>query len=555
MKINTKKFIFVILLIAAILRLINLSANPPHLTPDEAALGYNAYSILKTGKDEYGINLPIIFKSFGDYKPGLYVYLAVPSILIFGLNELAVRLPSALFGIVGVYLVYEIVKKLLEKQENKEVLALISSFLLAINPWHVHFSRGAWEVNVSLTLSLLGILFLLKALEKPKNLIYSSIFFSLTLLTYQGAKLSSLIILLTFLIIYWDKFIKVFKKNKKIFIYSLLIGVIISYPILTSFFQGKTGRLEVFSVFSYPRPPEYLNTFLKLGGEKVGDLNYYLYHTEGLNFLRGILGRWFNHYSDRFLFFEGDWQNLRHSSPYQGMFLVTEIIVIVFGIWSLIREKGRQKYLIFLWALLAPLPAVLSRDQVQAVRSLNLVIPLVFINAYGFFQIFSFASNKFKTKKLALIVGTLYLISFIYFVDSYFIHLPKHNAQDWYFGYKDVVRKVALIKKDYEKVIIQQSYDQPYIYYLFYTGYDPERYQAQAKLLESSVGDVGFVEHIDDIEFRLFSWPVGVGEEKTLVAGSTIGIPDDYIKYDFNLIEEIKYPDGFKVAFRIIETK
>jgi len=556
MKIKSHKILFVILIIAAFLRLYNLSTNPPHLTPDEAALGYNAYSILKTGKDEYGVTLPIIFQSFGDYKPGLYVYLAVPSVFLFGLNEFAVRLPSAIAGIAAVYLVYEIIKELIEKKNNKrEILALISSFLLSINPWHMHFSRGAWEVNVSLTLSLIAILFLLKVFKNPKNIIYSSVFFSLTLLTYQGAKLSTVIILTIFFAVYANKFIKLFNKNRKVFLYSILLGVIISYPILLSFFQGKTGRLEVFSVFSYPRPTEELNTFLKQGEEKIGDISYYLFHSESLNFTRGVLERWFNHYSNRFLFFEGDWQNYRHSSPYQGMFLLTEIITVSVGMWVLIREKGKQKYLIFLWALLAPLPAALSRDQVQAVRSFNLVIPLVFINAYGLAFIFSTISKKLKYKKIAYAVGTLYLLSFIYFIDSYFIHLPKHNAQDWYFGYKDVVRKVVSIKDNYDKVIIQQSYDQPYIYYLFYTKYDPSKYQKQAYLLESNVGDVGLVEYIDDIEFRLFSWPVGVGEEKTLIAGSTIGIPDDYIKYQFNLIEEIKYPDGFKVAFRIIETK
>ena len=72
-----------ILVLAAALRLVNLSSVPPHLTQDEASLGYNAYSILKTGKDEYGQLLPVVFKSFGDYKPGLYIYLTVPTVAVF----------------------------------------------------------------------------------------------------------------------------------------------------------------------------------------------------------------------------------------------------------------------------------------------------------------------------------------------------------------------------------------------------------------------------------------------------------------------------------------
>jgi 4-amino-4-deoxy-L-arabinose transferase-like glycosyltransferase len=97
MKINKSiGSLLAIICVAALLRFYHLSTVPPHLTPDEASLGYNAYSILKTGKDEYGQSLPIIFKSFGDYKPGLYVYATVPFVAVFGLNEFAVRAASAI---------------------------------------------------------------------------------------------------------------------------------------------------------------------------------------------------------------------------------------------------------------------------------------------------------------------------------------------------------------------------------------------------------------------------------------------------------------------------
>src|SRR3990172_8619262 len=97
---SKKNTIIIVLVVAAFLRLWKLGKIPPHLTSDEAALGYNAYSILKTGKDFWGESLPIVFKSFGDYTPGLYVYLAAPFIGVMGLNELSVRLPNAIFGVI-----------------------------------------------------------------------------------------------------------------------------------------------------------------------------------------------------------------------------------------------------------------------------------------------------------------------------------------------------------------------------------------------------------------------------------------------------------------------
>ena len=186
-KFVTRYTLLLIILLALFLRVWRLGVNPPHLTPDEAALGYNAYSILRTGRDEYGKLLPIIFKSFGDYKPGLYVYLTVPFVGLFGLNELAVRLPSALAGVLAVYLIYRVVLEVFKENTSKinyQRLAMMASFLLAISPWHIHFSRGAWEVNVSLTLTLAGIYFFFRAcsplgksLQKPKLLILFSIFF------------------------------------------------------------------------------------------------------------------------------------------------------------------------------------------------------------------------------------------------------------------------------------------------------------------------------------------------------------------------------------------
>ena len=99
--------IAIIFLLALFLRIYNLANQPPGMTWDEAALGYDAYSILKTGRDQHGAFMPIIFKSFGDYKPGVYVYLTVPAVALLGLNETAVRMPSAIFGalaVIGIYL-------------------------------------------------------------------------------------------------------------------------------------------------------------------------------------------------------------------------------------------------------------------------------------------------------------------------------------------------------------------------------------------------------------------------------------------------------------------
>jgi len=558
-----KKFLihyslFIILVTAAFLRLWRLGSVPPSLTSDEAALGYNAYSILKTGRDEYGQILPIIFKSFGDYKPGLYVYSDTPFVAVLGLNEFSTRLPSALAGVIAVWLIYKIVVKFSAEQKDHR-LGLIAAFLLAVTPWHIHFSRGAWEVNLALTLTLAGIYFFLKSLEETKYIIHSSVFFTLTLITYQGAKLSSFIVIFLLLITYRKEFWNRFRKQSRVLIISLSVGIAISLPVFLSFTGGQTGRLNVFSVFSYPRKQVDVSEILSQGGESKNSISYYLFHSETLNFARGIMGRWFNHFSAHFLFFEGDWQNPRHSAPNTGMLLISDALFLTLGFVAL-SKNIRKKWIlfIFLWLLSAPLPSILSRDSVHAVRAYNMVIPLTIVSSLGLVYIFNLIKRLTGSIKYIYVFSLtlIFLGSFVYYLDSYFVHLPKHNSEVWNYGYKQLVATIIPIENRYQVIKVQQSFAQPYIYFLFYQKYDPAKYQKQAKLVSSEyAGDVGYVERLDNIFFTPIDWPQNKEEHGILVAADEVKIPNNEINSggDFNLIKQIKYLDG-NVAFNVVET-
>lgn len=545
------KKLFAILILAAILRLWNLGNVPPHLTSDEAALGYNAYSILKTGRDEYGELLPLIFKSFGDWKPGLFVYITVPFVAIFGLSEWVVRIPGAISGVLAVWLIYLVVGELFK---NKK-LQILSAALLAISPWHILFSRGAWEINLSLTLTLFGIYFFLRAIGKnPRLIILSAVFFALTLLAYQGAKLSTGLVVLGLLFFFRHK---LFVLPRKLLAVSAITGFLIALPIILSIFQGKAGRLEVFSVFSYSAPEKITERVLTQGNEIKSDVSYQIFHSDPVFWARGILGRWMNHYSARFLVFEGDWPNPRHSIPNMGMLLFFDGFLLVCGLACLLRNKmtNAQLFIIY-WFLVAPIPAALSLDAVHAVRTFNMVIPVVVIIAFGSIWLF----DKIKTLKIRKIVYflffTFYCLNFAYFLDGYFIHLPTHNAKFWEYGYKQAVEAMIPIEQNYKTIVFVQSYDQPYIYYLFYKKYDPATYQKIAKLTPGIFGvkDVGFIEQIDKMHFEWIDWPSHRGRRGTLFLGTLTQIPpeDSNDPELFKLVGEIKYPDG-NTVFRLVE--
>ena len=542
-----------ILVLAALLRLWRLGTNPPGLTSDEAALGYNAYSVLKTGRDEYGKFLPIIFKSFGDYKPGLYVYLDVPFVAVLGLNEFSTRLPSALSGILSVYLIYLISNKLFSTK-----FGIFAAFAAAVTPWSIYFSRGAWEVNVSLTLTLAGIYFFLRATEKSKYFILSSLLFALTLLTYQGAKLSTAIAVTLLAVLYRKQILKFERRH---LFGGIGIGVVVALPIILSLFNGQAGRLDVFSVFSYPRPKDYTQAFLDEGGEKIGDVNYYLFHSEGLNFTRGILGRYFNHFSARFLFFEGDFSNPRQSAPYQGMLIISDVFLLLLGLFFVFRNYSlfpKSYSLILLWLVLSPLPAVLSRDQVHAVRALNMQVPLIIILAFGLNYILVWINAQKHKIPYYLLLTAFYSLGFTYFLDAYFVHLPAHDSVYWNYGYKQVVETVTPIKKNYKFIKVQQSFAQPYIYFLFYQRYDPAKYQKTAKLVSSgNPNDVGYVLALDNVRFAPIDWSVNRGEHGTLFVADPVRIPpqDSSDPKLFTLISEIKYLNNRDTAFRILAVK
>ncbi len=182
-----KNIIFLgIIFIAIIFRFYALGKIPLSLYWDEAAVGYNAYSILLTGKDEYGNLLPLLFRSFEDYKMPAYVYLTVIPVKLFGLTEFSIRFVSAFAGVIAVLLTYLLTRTLLTQFFNSKILgeqsnaiALLASFLLAISPWHLQFSRTGFEANVALTAVLAGLYFFFKSFAHQKYFPFAFFFFML----------------------------------------------------------------------------------------------------------------------------------------------------------------------------------------------------------------------------------------------------------------------------------------------------------------------------------------------------------------------------------------
>ena len=490
-----KKIILIsILVLAAFLRIYNLGSFPA-LNADEAAIGYNAYSLLETGKDEHGNSWPVHFQSFNDFKPGGYFYLVLPFVKLLGLNEWAVRLPSALIGIFTVLLVYLLVKELFKD----ETLALTSSFFLSISPWHIHFSRGGWEVNTATFLMVLGFRLFIKSVKKPKLLILSSLFFVLSLYVYHAARIIAPLLVIGLMLIYRKKVLG----NIKNVVIAGLFGLVLLLPLINDFTgSAVTSRVAGVGLFADPGPLARIN---ELRGEHADfqSLPAKIFHNKAISYSMAFVENWSEHYSGEFLFFSGD-EIQRNKVPETGQMYLFDIIFVLAGL-VYIAKKPKGWKPILLWLIIAPFAAALTFQSPHALRAQNMVIPLVVISAYGAVSLFRWL-YKIVPKKLlfGLIFLPFVLIiswQFARYMDMYWVNMaPKYPFSSQY-GVKELALYVEERQDSYEKIFVANDYDQPYILFLFYLKYPPAKFQSDHSLTERDVFHFSTVDHFDKYYF------------------------------------------------------
>jgi 4-amino-4-deoxy-L-arabinose transferase-like glycosyltransferase len=139
-----------ILILAGFLQLIYFGESPPGINQDEAVDAWNAYCLLKTGKDQVGASWPIFYmRGIGSSWSTLYIYLLIPFQMIGGLSITTTRIPPALFGVVGIAVMYYAGKRLFN-----EKVGLLAALLLTLNPWHFQESRWGHESSIAALLGL-----------------------------------------------------------------------------------------------------------------------------------------------------------------------------------------------------------------------------------------------------------------------------------------------------------------------------------------------------------------------------------------------------------------
>jgi 4-amino-4-deoxy-L-arabinose transferase-like glycosyltransferase len=483
MKKHNKLLLGLILLLAIFLRFFSLGNNPPSLYWEEAALGYDAYSILKTGKDFHGHSWPLVaFESFGDYKPSMYFYATVPFITLFDLTPLAIRFPSALFGSLTVLLLFYLTKQFFKKP----TVPLLSSLFLAISPWHIQLSRTAFEANLGLFFITLGVWLFIKGTQKTKWLIISVIPLSLSMYTYHANRVLVPILGLALGLFYLKKLVK----NKTQTAIALLIFTMLTFPLAIRLNTPKVKQrfLET-SAFSDLKP---INQSSQLILEDGGGLVPRLVHHRFFSYSKVFINHYLDHFKLDYLFFSGD-QNPRHSTQSVGGLYMIQFPLLLFGLFWLVSSKKSLFLPIILWLILAPVPSALTKTTPHALRSLSLVIPLSIISAYGL-------SKLLKQKWLTFFCLLVLLFEFSRYQYIYHLDYPKLHQSQWQYGYQELIESIEIVKTDYQNIYLTRELGRPSIYYWFYTKTNPTLVQATESTVKKDQGE--FLE-FDNLKFGL----------------------------------------------------
>jgi 4-amino-4-deoxy-L-arabinose transferase-like glycosyltransferase len=535
-------FILIVVL-ASVLRFWSITSYPPGFSADEATIGYNAYSILKTGKDEYGKWFPLAFKAFSDYQAPLYTYVAVPFVAILGLNELAVRLPGALFGILTIMVVYFLVAKLFKNFK----IGLFAAFFLAISPWHIFFSRGAWQANLATFWITLGIYLFVLGLEKGKFLPLAIVTFLASLYSYQSPRLIVPLFGI-FLLVFYGK--ELFKK-KQALITASIVGLIFFLPLIF-ILTGAAGqaRFKGVSIFTDPGP---INRINQERGEHANSQGVVarIFHNKLSTFTIVMAENYLEHFGPKFLFLKGDPIG-RQNIPDTGVMYLFDIIFLPLGLFfTLQRTHFGQSKIILLWLAVAPIASALTFQTPNALRAANMAVPLSIISSFGAFFLFANLSKrgvyiKFFGFLLAVVVISFFVTRQLH---QYYIHLPKQHGLVWEYGFDQMITFVWENQDKYKKVVITNRYDQPYILTLFYLKYDPKLYQMQPKT-QSEIDVFGFttITAFDKYEFRPIRPEEIEANKNILFVGTAKEIPEN-----ISVVKTINFPNG-QPAFKIVET-
>ena len=474
-------------------RVYKIASEPRGALVDEVSIGYNAYSILKTGKDEHGVSFPLIFKAFGDQKLPLYIYSTVPFIQLFGLNNLAVRLPSVIAGslfCVALFL-------LLSRLNLGRKMGFLGGLIAATSPWTIMMSRFSYESNFGLLFLVLGILLSLYSLDK-KNVglaVLGGIFFGLTLYSYIAFKFITPLVILLLIGIYF---------RRKFSINPLGIIIIISFVLS---FLPQVGLSSLQSTARYSQIGYLFNSGTVLNidqrryfcTQKLPRLWCSLSSNKALSYVNEYISRYSGVFSLEYLFFTGDKTDKRLGVDNYGMFYLFLLPFYLLGLanyWNKIKEGklSNNDIFVILSLLLIPVPSMLVGEP-HKLRLSGLSPFVLIVILVGISQLNNLNKKVLNIKTLLVLISGASFVFALFFMTD-FLTIQTHKYEESYGTYIPKLMGYLHTQSKQTPIYIR-SITEGISYYAYFNAIDPHTFQRKA--VYSIPDAVGFT-HATDLE-------------------------------------------------------
>lgn len=538
---STRKILILLALIFTLsttVRLYRVGQIPNGLTVDEADMGYNAYSMLKTGKDVYGRTLPLFFQSLDDYKPSFAIYSTIPAINFFSLSDFSVRLTPALIGAITPLLFYFLIKLMFPKEKYAP---FIGALLIALAPWHIAISRATFMyVDLVFVYLLSFVLFFFAILKKPFFLILSAASLAASLYVYYAAIIYlPFILVLVFLI-----FKKELLKNSKVLMLSLAVLILISLPAVLHYSSSKSKtRLNAISVLTPDITlPHSINqsTYDKKNSYPFSQI----FHNRRIVYTSAMLDNYFDYFNLDYLFVSA--KNIRYFyTNYTGLFYLLELPLFLAGLFVCLKNFQKVHKLLLGLLVIGPISAMITLGS-PFIHRATLMLPVIqIIVLLGFIYVVNYLRQKKVNFKITLLaISTLYAFSVIFFLHQYFVHSPREFSTEidnsaWFSTIRNLIPYLNENKKNYDKIVFSWSSQKlvPGIYYLFYNRIDPAQIQKKASLWTNETPSYKqLYNSYENIEFKKIDWESDKLSENTLL----IGYPEEFPK-DLKNVVNVTY--------------
>lgn len=510
------------------------------VTLNEAKESYTAYSIIKTGRDTNGDIPGLFFRSDNNYLSSLGVYSRIPSIYLFGLSGLGVRLPSIVFSLITVYVFYLVSRQFL-RNNNK---ALLATFLFAISPFFVQLNIFDLGMTLGLLFILLSVYFFIQ--DNRKFFLITSflaimssfstlpfVLVSLVFYFYQKEKTKTLLIIILAILLSTVIFLKFNQELSNFLVRETIIGDILP----SSYTHLIDKKLSFGQVFPSPLITEKFN-FNRVAHNK-------LYYGTGELFKSVI--RPFN-----FELLTSSFQSQtilakeRIDSIALPKFFFWEIPIIFIGLILLLKKKNP---VLSVFVLGLSLSVLIFKE-----KALGFVLPIVVFSETVFVFHLKKILKPLYFKITALLIGVLLFFSYASFLDLFWFHGSSWSKEQ---DLRQYQIWETLVTKDLEEntVIVTDRLGEPVNHFLYYEKIDPSFYQEQRKLGVLTSAGIWRVEKVGNVEFKSFKYfesPRGPNELWVGMAGEFVGRNRDFEKitnvFDgeiFKRIKEVKQEDRF----------